>query len=278
MSNTIDIIKKACDSLNLNYTNIDQSGVFIEVHFENKKHLFIANNLGLNNEVVEKVCRDKYYTYSLLNSVANIPITTSCVDSNPPELYKSYSSYKSNDEVANSITDIHNFPVVLKPNSKSMGVNVFKCDTGEEVKNAISVIFNKDSYKYDHVLLAQDFVEIESEYRVLTYKKQIQFFYKKDNVGAEFNGNLSPLHFKNAKAVLIEDQALQSELQEFINPVFEKLNLVYAGFDIAKDKDGKLWLFEINSKPGFNYFIRDSSDEVVVKMFKSILTDLQKTI
>ena len=279
---TIPLIQAACDTLGLSYTFIDEAKTFIKISLKNgSSHLCIANNLGLNTEVVEKICKDKVYTYQLLHQHLQTPRTTSYIDPNPPEIYQDFVTFSSVAAIVADIIKKNSLPVVLKPNSKSMGMNVFLCATNEEITTAVTEIFNKASYKYDHVLLVQEAVAIHKEFRVLVYKGKIQFIYQKDNTlgDALFEGNLSPLHFANARAVLLDqsqkaDADIYAGITAFITPLFEQLDLVYAGLDITQDASGQFCLLEINSKPGFGYFTRDNGTQQVITMFEHIFSDL----
>lgn len=277
---TIPLIKKACQNIGFNFKDIDDAGVFLRIDLgDDRFHLCIANNLGLNDEVVEKICRDKAYTHDLLDDFIKMPNSSSYLDSQSPELYLSFTKFKSHQEIVDDIIKNNRLPLVLKPNSKSMGVNVFACESKEEVASAVDTIFDKNSFQYDYVLLAQEKIEIVKEFRVLVYNQEIQFFYQKDNTdeNAKFEGNLSPLHFGNSQAVLLDknkDEAIYQKIRNFIQPIFSKMKLNYAGLDIAIDSSGELYLLEINSKPGFTYFVKDNSEVEVVKMFEKIIKDL----
>lgn len=298
MNNTTYIIKKASDELGFESKFLDDNNCLLRVYFKNssqtnqttnqtanqllshdfKTHLFVANNSGLNDEVVRKICNDKFYTFLLLKNDVTLPDTNSFVDPRADDIYEGYSGHDSNQEIIGKILEKHEFPVVIKANSLSRGINVFKCEDEEQVSKAVANIFNKNSKNYDHVLISQDHLEIKKEYRVLVYNQEIMFVYQKDNVSVvnanNFVGNLSPLHWENSKAVLLEDQELKNELKEFINPIYGKLNLKYGGLDVARDNNGGLQLIEINTQPGFSYFIRDNSDVEVQKMYIRILKDL----
>lgn len=274
---TISLIKKACESLGISFEVLDTGGVFIKANFKDDRfHYFIANNFGLNDECIEKICLDKTYLHDLLGKYIQMPNSVSYVDSDPPELYVTHSSFHSHQEIAQDISKKMSFPVILKPNSKSMGMNVFLCENAEQLQKAVETIFNKNSFKYDHVLLAQEKINIKKEYRVVVYKGEIQFAYQKDNTehDAKFIGNVSPLHFENAKAVLISNEVFLKKVEQFIQPIFEQMQLIYGGLDIAEDASGQLYLIEINSKPGYSYFVRDNGEDKVVELFKKILKDL----
>lgn len=273
----VTVVKEVCKELGLAYKNVDADGVFLRVDLGNNNfHLCIADNLGLNDEVVEKICRDKAYSYALLEPYIKMPKTISYVDSkfSHPEIGE-----KLHEQIASEIFANFQFPVILKPNSKSSGTNVLLCTNSEEVTAAVTQIFNTDSFAYDHVLLAQEQIHIAREFRVIVYKGEIQFLYQKDNTGSEsrFVGNLSPLHYENAKAVLIDESkenALVQQIKDFIAPLFVHLKLQYAGLDIAVDGTGQLYLFELNSRPAFEYFIRDNGNQKVAQLVKRVLTDL----
>lgn len=283
MSVTISLLKKACDQLDLKYNSVDESGVFLRILFKTgKTRLFIANNLGLNSEVTEKICRDKSYAHALLSEHIQMPKTETYIDPNPPEIYASFKTFGSHEAIAQDIIkrqgekSVAEFPLLLKPNSGSMGINAFKCNSNAEILHAIITIFDKNSYKYDHVLLVQEYVHVQKEYRVLVYDHEIQFVYQKDNIQetAQFVGNISPLHYANAKAVLVTDSTFIEQLQKFIDPIFSRMDLHYAGLDIVVDESDQMYLLEINSKPGFSYFVKDVGEAEVITLFKRILLDL----
>jgi glutathione synthase/RimK-type ligase-like ATP-grasp enzyme len=56
-----------------------------------------------------------------------------------------------------------------------------------------------------------------------------------------------------------------------VKPIFKEISVNYGGLDIALDKNGNYWLIEINSSSGFDIFIRDNSEAVIVEMFKKML-------
>jgi len=275
---TINYIKKACNNLGLKHQDIDEAGVFIKVELDsNKFHFFIANNLGLNDEVVYKINRDKVYTHNLLDKYIKMPRSTSYVDTQYADLYQGFSKFESHDEIVSDIVKNNSLPVIIKPNSKEQGTNVFCCQTKNEVENAVKTIFDKKSFNYDHVLLVEGKIDILEEFRIVFYKGKVQFIYQKDNKNkdSKFSENLSPLHFENARAVLISEKSKTFEnLNTFIQPIFQQLNIVYGGLDVAIDNSGDIYLFEINSNPGFSYFVRDNSEKILVEMFEKIIKDL----
>ena len=159
-------------------------------------------------------------------------------------------------------------------NKGSHGDNVFLCKTAEEVDHAINKIFDSNSKFYDYIALAQEYLPIQKEYRVIIFREKIIFAYEKNIEEAQFVGNLSPLHWENSRAILVKDEGLINEFKNFISPIFTQLDLIFGGLDIVIDKDNQMWLIELNSKPGFEYFVACNGYDEVVKMYEILLRDL----
>lgn len=273
MQTTIDSVQKAAQALGISVKKIGDNDVFIELSNGKKVLHMIANNTGLNSEIVKQICLDKAYTYVLLKDLVNQPKTVVYIDPNPPELYKQFASILSYEQIAEAIKSTFSFPLIIKPNSGSQGEHVFKCKSDTELTQAISTVYDKKSLLYDHVLIAQPSISIQREFRVVVYKQDTQFVYEKDISTAEYQGNISPLHWSNSHSVLISDQALLDRIQSFILPIFTKIPLEYAGLDVVIDQQDKMWLLEINTQPGFTYFVSDNGDTQVVKLFERVLKD-----
>jgi glutathione synthase/RimK-type ligase-like ATP-grasp enzyme len=285
MSVTIPLLTQACKNLELPYEFLDKNKVVLKVSFLDKSHLFIANNLGLNNEVVEKICRDKSYTYQLLKDIVSIPETDTYIDPKAPEIYRGFSKFRTQCAVVSDILNKDLESIILKPNSKSMGVNVFDCNTEVSVKKAVASIWDKKSYYYDHILLAQEKITIQKEYRVVVFNGKVELVYQKDNQLVFTNsipkyiGNVSPLHYEGAKAVLLsvknkKDKKIISDLQSFLSPIFKNIDLKYAGIDVVLDSNNKYQLLELNSKPGYSFFVRDNGSDEVISFFEKVLKTL----
>lgn len=271
---TTNLIATACKALNLNVSFVTKNKTVLAIKLPDRIHYIINSNLGLISSTEAYLCIDKAYQYEILNEVINIPPTISYLD--PFSKYSDFAPYKSHQEIENQIVNNFSFPVVIKKNTGTEGENVFACNDQDEVKKAIQAIFNLDSYLYDHVLIVQDRIDVKNEYRAIFYKNKLELLYKKDNSQSQFVGNLSPLHFTGAKAIDITDKKLFQKIEEFILPVFKKINLSYAGFDIAEDQEGKLWLIEINSVPGYAHYLANNPPDKVLNLFSKILSDLRK--
>ena len=154
----------------------------------------------------------------------------------------------SYDEIFADIHTNFSLPMMIKMNKGSQGKHVYKCDTNEEVETAVRSIFTRDE-NYDFMALAQEFIEIKEEYRVLIYNNEVQFAYLKDNSEAYFTGNISPLHHEGAKAILLSDPQILEELRHFVAKICTRISLHYNGLDIIRNKEGKLMLIELNGMP-----------------------------
>ncbi len=275
MNDHIRCLKKACDSLGIRYESVGESGVFLAVFIAEQPQYFIANEVPFNNNIISRIVVDKGYTNDLLADVIRMPKTITFLDPNCEEMFQPYVEYKTPEAIAEHIIESFGFPVIVKKNSGSQGIHVFRCITKEEVLSAIDKIFDKSLVEYDHILLAQENIDIQREFRVTVFQGKVVLIYEKDFSNATFVGNLSPLHWEGAVANIIDDQLVQDRIAEFIHPIFKKLDLVYGGLDIALDTNDELCLFEINSKPAYNYLIESSGEEPLIGLYKKMLMYLQ---
>src|SRR3989344_510029 len=265
------IIARACDGLKIPCRFLDKSQNLLAVKIKNEWLYFVHTTTPFNSESVARIDKDKDYTYELLKDVIRVPRTISFFDPQCDEDYKEYRTHKDVPGIVKEIGESFTCPVIIKRNSGAQGENVHLCGNAGETANAVKEIFNKNSRTYDYIALAQERVDIKIEYRAIVFKKRVVLLYAKDILSARFVGNLSPLHYENAKAILIEDKATIEKIQGFALPVFEKLDLVFGGLDIALGKDNLFWLLELNTHPGFSIFIKDNGEEAILNMYAAIL-------
>lgn len=270
--------EKALMELNIPYTKPLKADFCIQAQMSGISQYFIATFLPLNNEIVVHISQDKGLTHDLLHEQVRMPKTLTFVDPNANDIYQPYVKHISNQEILEEIEHTFSYPLIIKKNSGSQGDNVFLCRNQSELIQAITQVFSKDTPMYDHVLLAQEAIQIEREFRVTVLDGEICLVYEKDISQASFTGNLSPLHWDQAQARLIlesDDFELWQHLREFIAPLFEHLNLEYGGLDICLDSAGNLVLFEINSHPAYNHLVASAGEEVLVNLYKKIITYLE---
>ena len=271
MLTNIEILLAACEELNIPYEILHPSQNLIRLKQGGEEYYFVNYMTPFNSASVAEIFKDKEYTYQLLNGKINTPRTIGFVSPRCEEKYKKYLSFPDIESIVLEVNKKFAFPVILKRNRGAGGNNVFLCETREQIKEALEIIFNVNSKDYDYVALAQEYIEIAREYRAVFCKEKLVLLYEKDKSQAKFAGNLSPLHWEGATAKHIINPNLMSEIEDFVKPVFAEIAINYAGLDIALDTKGAYWLIEINSSPNYDIFVRDNDRQIVVTMFKGIL-------
>ncbi|WP_448269130.1 ATP-grasp domain-containing protein [Nostoc sp. DSM 114159] len=273
MLDNISLLLKACDNLNISYEILHPSENLVKIKLNSKQHYFCNYSTPLLNQAVAHLLKDKEYTYHVLNKKVKLPRTVGFLSPFCDTKYKIYLKFPTIQDIVLEVKENFEMPVIIKRNSGASGHNVFLCENINEIETALKEIFSINN-KYDYVALAQEFIQIKSEYRAVFLNKELVLLYEKDISDAKFVGNLSPLHWDGAKAKYINDPQILSEIANFALPVFEELDLNYGGFDIVLDRNNQYWLIEINSHPNFGIFTRDNGEEQVLKIFEKMLVSL----
>lgn len=198
------------------------------------------------------LCKDKEFFYDYYKGTVRMPKTRGFLTPFCGEEWRSYLEFPSIDAITQETKKDFGFPCIVKMNKGSQGKCVFKVENEDEFRKHLDEI-----YKTDYVALVQDYVRIQSEYRVIFLHQNLVFAYKKNNENAQFTGNLSPLHFEGAYAEVVEDDRLLQQFQDFTRPMFQRKDIPYCGLDIVLDADNKMWLIEANTSPGFEYFLQN---------------------
>lgn len=267
-------LRAACDTLGIPYTIHDAYGNFISVDL-GKPYFFVNAATPFNSSAVDKICKDKEFSWKLLNEAVSMPKTKGYFDPHPAsEEYAGYVREGSTEEIADDIMREFSLPVIVKMNAGQKGKNVFLCEDKVQILSALAVIFDHSSPSHDYVALAQEYAKPKKEYRVIVFRKEIVLTYEKDISAATFTGNLSPLHYQNAKAVSVNDPHLIQKMQDAINPIFSTLDLEFGGIDIILDAEDLFQIIELNTHPGFTYFVKDNGEEELVGMYERILRQL----
>jgi glutathione synthase/RimK-type ligase-like ATP-grasp enzyme len=264
----------ACESLGIAYTIRHESGNLVEVRHAGSVHFFSNMSTPLNDHAMAQICQDKEFFYRLSLPLVRVPATRGYVNPFASARHREYVQFSAVAAIVDDIAEHFSLPVIIKKNRGSIGTNVFRCDVHAAVESAVAEIFNPHSAKFDYVALAQEHIEIAREYRVLYLDGELQFAYEKNIDHAEFVGNLSPLHWRGARALLVEDAALLERLRAALAPLFASIPLRFCGLDVAIDQAGLIWLIEANAAPGFAYFIADGGGPHVTRLYQKMLTRL----
>ncbi len=269
----LQALVKACQKMNITFRKVDDFGNVLAIDIGGKEYYFSNTRTPLNNEAIASICLNKIYTYMLLKDELPMPKTIGYIDPKSDLDLKKYGQFNSIKEIAKNIEQEFEFPVIIKMNSGAQGMHVYKNDSFRRIVRAIKSVFNKRQKNYDFSVIAQQFIEIENEYRAIVLDGEIILLYEK--VSKNKNINLSPLHNADGKAVIIEDEEVKIKIQEIISKSPKLKDMPWIGLDVAKDFQGNWWIIELNTHPGFSYFIRDNGDEPLVEMYEKVLNRLQ---
>jgi len=268
MNPNLRCLLKACAQRNISFETFH--------HTENialvaQKHLFVNWSVPILSHAVARLCTDKEYAYTFFKNIVRMPVTCGFLDAAVEDTYSEYLVEKTTSEMLEKILKDFTLPVIVKRNSGSHGSNVYLCRNSDEITRALRAIFNRQSSEYDYVALVQEYFDSHIERRVVLLDGRVSFAYRKDITSAVFKGNLSPLHWENAKGILCTREE-ELRMEKFLAPLFRVgSDLRYVGVDILEDVDGNLCLVELNGSPGYRVFIRDNGDSRVVQMYGEIL-------
>jgi len=273
----VHCVVQACESLQIPYTFLDDHQNLVRVEL-GKPYYFINYTSPFGRHDTVRICRDKEFTYRIIKDIVRTPRTSGYLDPLCREELRKYAKFKNIVEISAAIQREYSLPVIVKRNQGTRGRNVFLCQTPPEITAALQQIFNPNTKGYDYVAIAQSYIPIQREFRVILFFEEVLLIYQKNTTGATFTGNLSPLHWENSRAELITDPFIWQQIHDFIAPLNRVLELQFSGLDLVQDFDGNWWLIEINSQPDFELFIRDNGEAPVIEIYKKMLIRLRETI
>lgn len=272
---------EACKQLKIKYEIAHKHQITVKLFLgpKDENTLFFTHHYKpFNREDMSKICKDKDLSYTLLNEYIKVPKWKSYLAPNLNEKYTNLLEYKTKKEIATDIEMNFSYPVIIKRNFGSQGHNVFLCTNRSQIIKALSKIYSR-SHKFgafDYLAVAQQYIKIKKEYRVIAYKRKLLFAYEKNIDQATFTGNLSPLHWENSIGILVEDKDSLQKLENFMQGVFAALPINFVGLDIAIDENGQYYIIEINNSPGMGIGASSFGMKPIIDMFKYILTDLSR--
>lgn len=252
MVKNIKILREFLEEEGHEFRALDALGNLLEVTGKNRKYFFAYTTTPFNSEDVQKVCVDKFLTHKVFGERLAMPETHRYLRPDLDPTWHDEIEFSSNEEIVTDIMRRFKAPFIVKMNSGSLGRNVFKCATPQEVSGAVTKIFEED-----WALLAQEYVEIREELRVMIVCNSLEMVYRKG--GGEFYS---------------KDSEVFEAIRMFLEPLFGNIDLGWAGLDVSFDTGGKLWLFEINTRPSFVAAIREGRSEEVKALYKKAFDGL----
>lgn len=274
MNRNLRMLIGACEKAGIAYQRHHPSGNAVSVTVHGKSYLFVNWSTPFNPHSVAQLCQDKDYFQAVFSDVIRMPGTLAFLDPCCDGEYERYLVYKSVDEIVAAICEAYSFPLIVKRNRGYWGVNVFKVEDVQQLERRVRQVFDRNTAAFDYVCLAQAYIPVASEYRVVYFHGRHMFSYRKVNEQAAFTGNLSPLHWDGATAELVTDEALIGRLCRFCAPLFERQMLPFCGLDIVEDTRGSLWLIEANGSPGFDRIIEHGGQAHVAALYAAMLRHL----
>jgi hypothetical protein len=274
MSINLECLRKAAARRGLELKTYDRHGDLVSLMLGGTEHFFTKHSVGALSAVEAAICRDKEYTYFILKDSIRQPLTRGFLDPSVEEKYDRYRMHGTLESIADDIEQEFSYPLIIKRNKGSQGDRVFRVRSRSGLLRRLRTIYNRRSSHYDYIALAQEYIAIELEYRAVAVAGRLELVYAKDLSGASYEGNLSPLHWNGARARKVTDPLEFKAIADFLEPALRKLPLGWAGFDVARSRDGALSLIEVNARPGFSRYIKDNGDEDIVALYARLLESL----
>lgn len=232
MKNFQNIIKEICDEQNIKYELLSKDWI-MKLTKEEKTEYIVGMRFLVNNYTSAMICKDKYATYHVL-SKNGLPITEhKLMYSNR---IKSYSSDLNGKKEIKEYLKKHG-ELVIKDNCGTCGIDVYRASNYSKVKKYLKQILKRK----DMAVLCP-FLEIETEYRVVYYKGNVDLVFAKSRNNGEWKYNLC----KGATAQIVADVKLRKQLCELALKVADTIGINFASIDLVK-VDGKLMVLEVNS-------------------------------
>lgn len=183
-----------------------------------------------------------------------MPKTIIFFNPNVKSKYKKYVNMNYND-LSFLIKSLNWGKYVVKMNQGKKKKNIFFCNNLNLVFHSLQKIFNIHSKDYDYIALIQEYIEIKEEYRLIYLNKDFIFGYNKKTFE------------------VISDLSFINKINNFIKPIFCYLDIKYCGIDLAIDLKNNLFLLEINTAPGFSFFVRKdiNNKSFIIDLYSKVL-------
>lgn len=230
--------------------------------YESYKRYFSKKHMILNPHFIDELCSDKLKTYNMFKVFVPLSIKVN----NKKELLK-------------QLKNIRTEKIVLKPEYGSSA-------EGVRILDRHKVIGNPPKIKKNTIL--QEFVECKKTNRfrfhygvydlrvVLSQGKVIDSYFRVSKMGI-LTSNVST----GGKVVFIHKNKIPKQVLKDIKKVESKLkhyNPRLYTMDFVIDKNNKVWLIEMNSKPGFFFYSEYAKHKRQEKFEKALIKAIKENV
>jgi len=199
-------------------------------HLKDELNLIFYNPYEIN-----KFTNDKYMNYMFLKQ-NNIPT--------PKTVYIPRVNISTTDTRLLSIADQVKYPLVIKSLTGSLGNDVLKIHTDDQLKSIAEILYRKTG-----PFIMQENINANYDIRVFTLGNKILGSMIRNRVGVDFRTNFS-------KGATVELYTLTELEQLYVETILQTLRdkfgdtLLALGIDFIKDSEGNPYCLEINGSPG----------------------------
>lgn len=205
------------------------------------------NIFCVNSRLCIEECYDKYRTYLKMSDAKISTPKTALITSE----YGIEAGFK---KVGGK------FPCVIKTLTGEQGVGVFIVDSVEGMKSTLQTIWK---LKEHTEVIIQEYLEADYDMRIHVLGGKVIAGMKRMKINKDFRSNYS-LGGKVAPLKITDD------VERLAILAAKSVGAVWAGVDILKTKDGKLYVLEINASPGTEGIEKSSKVHVTEKVIKYI--------
>ena len=227
MNEPSDFIKEICGEADILCESLSQGYILRLTKGGRSRHIF-GSYWDINSAAADRIACDKTACFLILEK-NGIPAILHQIYFNP-RLKPDWA-----EKNAQAFLDKHK-KVVIKPNQGTKGLNIFLCQTAQELEAAAQAIFDSHT---DAAL--SPYVEIEHEYRVFYINGKCPLVYGKARSPLSWQHNLS----QGARVFEVTDGAQQ--LKDLACRAARAIGINFATVDIARTACGEIMVMEINS-------------------------------
>lgn len=243
---SVETLRELADEHGVELTSL--SGDWVQLlEKDDRRHLIIGLDWGLNTSSAQKVAFDKCATAQILSS-EGIPVVPHKLFLEDESLGNSTSHWKEIVEWFHECSD----DVVCKPNTAGGGRDVVRVQDEEVLREITGALFEE----YRSIAISP-YVVIQSEYRVTVLDGEALLSYEKVRADEnELKFNLS----SEAKAIDIEEGPLKDRIINLALQAAETIGIMFANIDVVR-VNNELYILEINSQITFKHYTEQGEKE-----------------